>query len=297
MDKHEEYQYLNLLENVIEYGHKRQTRNAIVYSMFGSQLQFDLKDWTLPLLTTKRVSLRFIFEELMFFLRGQTNSKILQDKGIHIWDDNTSREFLDQNGFQHYSDNSMGNMYGFQWLHYGCDYEGSDAIYKGYNQLEETIKLLKKDIYSRRMIMTTFDPSRAKQGVLYPCHSIVLQWYIEGDNRLSVHNYIRSSDLGCGLSFNIGSTSLMCMLMCQTLNSDPEFKNKLEPGRVIISLGDYHLYEDHIDAVKEQLKRVPYSFPTLKINKLSNNITDYEWEDLQLINYQCHPTIKMKMVV
>ena len=293
----EEYQYLDLLKRLLDQGHHRQTRNGIVYSMFGAQLQFDLKNWTLPLLTTKRVFLKSIFEELMFFIRGQTDTTILQEKGIHIWDSNTSRQFLDDHGFEHYPTNSMGAMYGHNWLHYGCDYVAPDTDYKGYNQLEATIKLLKTDIYSRRILMTTFDPSRADQGVLYPCHSIILQWYVEGDNRLSVHTYIRSSDVFLDLNFNQTSISLFCMLMCQTLNIDPEFNPKLEPGRVIISLGDYHIYDkpDHIAGAKEQISRIPYPFPTLKI-KPNTNIAAYQWEDLELINYKHHPAINAKMV-
>lgn len=296
--KTEEHQYLDLLKKILLKGHLRQTRNAMVYSLFGDQMIFDLSDWTLPLFTTKKVMARFVFEELLFFLRGQTNSKILQDKGIHIWDSNSSREFLDTNGFHHYETNDIGNLYGFQFLHYGCDYKGYNQHYEGYNQLEETIKLLKKDLYSRRILMTSFDPSRANQGVLYPCHSNILQWYVEGDDKLSVHMYQRSADFMCGIPYNVCSLALFCMLMCQTLNSDPTFSPKLEPGRIIMSFGDMHIYNkpDHLLACIRQMNRTPYPFPQIKIKQFKQNIADYEWEDLELINYQCDPHIPIKMV-
>ena len=218
---HEEFQYLNLIKTCLEKGDERQTRNAITHSTFNSTISFNLKNG-FPLLTTKKVFMRGIFEELIFFLKGQTNSKILEEKGVNIWKPNTTKEFIEKCKLN-YDEGDMGPMYGYNWIHFGHKYETCQTNYtdKGYNQLEYVIDLLLKDPHSRRILMTTYDPANAGKGVLYPCHSIVIQFYVrEQDNKyfVSMNMYQRSVDLACGLPFNIASNALLLNLICDMLN-------------------------------------------------------------------------------
>lgn len=188
----EEQQYLDILRKIITEGNFRPTRNANTYSLFSNSMTFDLSK-SFPLLTTKKMFLKGIFEELKFFLLGKTNSKLLEEKKVNIWKGNTNRQFLDFLGLNHYNEGDMGPMYGFQWRHYGIEYKGCDHNYKmnGYDQLQNVINLLKTDKYSRRIMMTTFNPSQLKESVLAPCHGIVVQFGVEGSNKLSCHMYQR----------------------------------------------------------------------------------------------------------
>ena len=289
---HDEYNYLNLLEKCLLNGNVRQTRNSITYSIFNDMISFDLTKG-FPLLTTKKVFMRGIFEELMFFLRGQTNSKILEEKGVNIWKPNTTKEFIEKNNLK-YNEGDMGPMYGFQWKHFNEPYIDCNTKYKGHDQIEDVINLLIQDPYSRRILMTTYNPAQAKEGVLYPCHSIVIQFYVH-DNMISMSMYQRSSDLFLGLPFNIASNALLLHLICCTVNKRLEH-NKYNVGKLNIILGDIHIYKDHIDAVKEQLTRIPYNFPTIEIKNQYSDIMKYEWNDIILHNYISHPTIRASMV-
>jgi len=296
MKQNEEYQYLNLLQKIIK-SKTRETRNGVVYSNFGDCLIFDVKD-KFPLLTTKKMFLRGIFEELMFFIRGQTNTTLLEDKNVMIWKGNTSNEFLSSCNLN-YEKGDMGPMYGFQWRHFNSEYFGFDFDYsnQGVDQLEYCLDLLQNDMYSRRIIMTTYNPLQAKQGVLYPCHSIVIQFYVEVINNIhyvSISMYQRSVDVVCGLPFNIASTSLLLYLICNTL----EYRtHKIYiPNKVYINLGDTHIYEEHIQVVLEQLERIPYDLPKLNIiNK--KDIEEYEYSDIEIINYTSHPKLSVSMIV
>lgn len=288
-----ETNYISLLNDVIINGDFRTTRNAKTYSLFGKSLEYDLS-YGFPLLTTKEMFMRGIFEELKFFLLGQTNSKILEAKNVNIWKGNTTREFLDRVGLNHYPEGTMGNMYGFQWRFFGADYTNSSADYtgKGVDQLQNIINLLKNDPYSRRIIMTCFDPRTVEQGVLYPCHSIVIQMYVEADDKLSCTMYQRSADTFLGLPFNIASMALFVHIMCELLD------NQYSPGRLIIMLGDVHLYEDHIAQAREQIIRHPYDFPQLRFKKHFNKIDDLNdltWNDIEITDYKYHPKIKANM--
>lgn len=191
----EENAYLSLLENILEEGEYRETRNAKTYSVFGRQLIFDLKNG-FPLLTTKKMFYRGIIEELLFFLRGDTDTKKLEDKKIMIWHDNTTKEFIEKNN-KKLDEYDMGPMYGFQWRHFGARYEGcrkrnvGSYDEAGVDQLKNVIDLIVKDPHSRRILMTTYNPSQAEEGVLYPCHGLVVQFYVEKNNRLSLQMYQR----------------------------------------------------------------------------------------------------------
>ncbi len=303
---HEEYQYLNLLDNCLKHGSVRKTRNATTHSSFNSTIQFDLKRG-FPLLTTKKVFMRGIFEELMFFLKGQTDSKLLEAKGVNIWKPNTTKEFIDSCGLS-YAEGDMGPMYGWNWKHFGATYvdKSTDYTGQGYDQIAYVLDLLKHDPFSRRILMTTYDPSNAKKGVLYPCHSIVIQFYVkEADDKyfVSMAMYQRSVDLACGLPFNIASNALLLHLICEVLNAQAGAgaaavvaARKYVPDILSIVLGDIHIYEQHIENVKEQLARTPYPFPILRFKHAHPGIESYVFEDIEIAEYVCHPPIKYTMV-
>ena len=284
--EHPENKYLQLIEKIIKKGDKRDTRNAKTLSLFGEQLKFDISS-SFPLLTTKKMFWKGIVEELLFFLRGDTNAKKLDEKGVKIWNPNTTREFLDSLGLNDYQEGDMGPMYGYQWRNFNKPYKQEGS---GYDQLSNCIDLIKNNPTNRRIMMTTFNPLQLEESVLAPCHSIVIQFYVK-DNKLSCHMYQRSADTFLGLPFNIASTSLLTYIVAQVTN--------LEPGEVIISLGDTHLYDDHIEAALKQLDRSPMEFPKLKINKDLETIEDIEnleYSDFELIDYQSHPGIKASMI-
>lgn len=291
----EEQTYLDVMSEILKEGELRDTRNGKTYSMFGKSIEFDLENG-FPLLTTKKMFLRGIFEELKFFLQGKTDAKILQEKGVKIWDGNTSREFLDKTGLTHYEPGDMGPMYGFQWRHFGAPYTGCKTDYKesglGCDQFKEVIELLIDDPHSRRILMTTYNPAQSKQGVLYPCHGLVVQFYVEKDNRLSCCMYQRSADWFLGVPFNIASYALLIHIICNLL---PRYK----PGRLVMNFGDVHLYSIHREQAETQMSRVPYMFPILNIKKVLTEINDIdslEFGDLEIKDYECYSAIKADMV-
>jgi len=279
-----ETKYLHLLHETLYNGHMRMTRNGNTISLFGKELSFDVSE-SFPLLTTKKMFLKGIIEELLFFIRGETDTRKLMEKGINIWKGNTTREFLDKMNLP-YEEGMMGPMYGYQWRFFNKNYEEETG---GIDQFKNLIETLKKDPHSRRLLMTDFNPAMVDQGVLYPCHSLVLQFYVDG-NKLSVKMYQRSADLFLGLPFNIASTTLLLYIVAKLVS--------LEPGMVIITLGDCHIYEQHIDMVKEQLSRTPYNLPRLELPEFTTldevEKTDYTMYTLK--EYNCHPAIKAEMI-
>jgi len=292
----EELNYLQLMEDSIIKGDYRSTRNGNTYSLFGKSLEFDIQN-SFPLLTTKKVFFRGIIEELLFFLHGKTDSKILEQKSINIWKPNTTKEFIASRNLN-YREGDMGPMYGFNWLHFGAKYEGCDSDYKevGFNQLEMVLKLLKEDPTSRRIMLTTYNPMTAEEGVLYPCHGIVVQFYVNiknDSNDIPIH-YVscsmtqRSADIACGVPYNIASYAALVCIICKYLGSN------YKPDRLIINLGDVHLYEEHIREALIQIKREPKQFPKLEINKFEK-IEELTYEHFNLIEYNCHEPIKFVM--
>lgn len=242
--------------------------------------------------------MRGIFEELMFFLKGQTNSKILEEKQVNIWKPNTTKQFIESCGLP-YEEGDMGPMYGWNWKHFGAEYKSclSDYTNKGFDQIEYAMNLLRKDPYSRRILMTTYNPAQAGQGVLYPCHSLVIQFYAEeaADGYLiSMNMYQRSVDMACGLPFNIASNALLLHLVCETLNKTE--KVRYTPKNLNILLGDIHIYEQHVDGVKEQIAREPYAFPRLSFRQTHSSLEDYTFEDIMVDGYVSHPPIKYQMI-
>jgi len=297
----EEEIYLHMLERLLNAGHFRQTRNAKTWSAFGKSLEFNLQKG-FPLLTTKRVFFRGICEELFFFLKGDTNTNHLSDRGVKIWEPNTTREFLDKAGLQSYEVGDMGPMYGFNLCHFGAAYEGCQASYenKGLDQIAYCLNLLKTDPFSRRIIMTTYNPSVASEGVLYPCHGLLIMFGVEesGDSySLSCLMTQRSADSLCGIPFNIASYALLVHLLTEILNNDPSYKGpRFIPGRLVMNFGDVHIYESHRTQAIRQILREPYAFPTLSFKRPIESLTDLSFDDVALTDYHHHPVIITKMV-
>jgi len=299
----EEIQYLNLLQKIITVNESsRETRNAPTYSVFGERLEFKLSNG-FPLLTTKKVFFRAIVEELLFFLRGDTDTKKLEDKNIMIWHDNTTTEFLTKNN-KNLNQYDMGPMYGYQWRYFGMPCMTDDMPYMtddtGIDQLQNVIDLLVKDPYSRRIIMTSYNPTQAELGVLYPCHGIVIQFYLENKNEISLQMYQRSADCFLGLPFNIASYALLLHIIVNLVNNNVSRSHTDDyvPGRLIIITGDTHIYVDHVNAVREQLKNEPYPFCKLRLNKklvTLKDINQLQYSDIELVDYLSHGSIKAKM--
>jgi thymidylate synthase len=287
----EEIQYLKIMNDLIHIGDYRITRNGFTYSLFGKSLSFDISN-SFPLLTTKKVFFRGIIEELLFFLRGETNSKILEAKGVNIWKPNTTNEFIKSRNLP-YKEGDMGPMYGFNWLHFGAEYKDCNTDYsnQGINQIEKVIKLLKEDPFSRRIIMTTYNPYVAEDGVLYPCHGIVVQFYVnqkEDKYYLSCNMTQRSADIACGVPYNIASYAALVYLLCKHLG------DKYLPDKLIINLGDVHLYEEHLNEAIIQIARKPKKFPKLEIKQFEK-IEDLKYEDFILTEYEYDEPLKYIM--
>lgn len=294
----EETQYLNLLHTILSKGHFRQTRNSQTWSTFGKTLEFDL-GLGFPILTTKKVFFRGVFEELLFFLKGDTNANHLSDAGVKIWEPNTTREFLDMVGLEKYPVGDMGPMYGYQLRNFNAKYQGPDHDYtnQGVDQVAYCLNLLKTDPYNRRILMTTFNPAQVTEGVLWPCHGISILFNVEENHRLSCMMTQRSVDTACGLPFNIVSYALLVHLFCEVINNDPDYSGlKFTPGRLIMNLGDTHIYKDHYSDIIRQVLREPYEFPQLQFNKKVTDLADFKFEDINLVGYQSYPTIGFKMV-
>jgi len=291
---HEEQQYLNLLQNILDNGTEKEDRTGIgTVGIFGSNLRFSLKDNTLPLLTTKKMFLRGIIEELLFFIRGDTDTKLLEQKGVNIWKGNTTREFLDKRGLSYLPEGSIGKGYGYQWRNFGGT-ERAD-LYKhvlkdGVDQLKIALDMIRKDPNSRKNIISAWNPQQLKEMALEPCH-MLFQFQVDG-NKLNLLWFQRSVDTFLGLPFNIASYAILNMLFAKAAN--------LESGDLIFSGGDTHIYKNHVEQVKQQLTREPFDFAKLNINSQINSIEDMEklsFEDFSVSNYQSHSSIKAEMAV
>ena len=294
-ESHGEHQYLNLLKDILNNGHERDDRTGTgTMGVFGRQLRFDISKY-IPLLTTKFVGYKTIVKELLWFLRGETDSKTLEKEGVNIWKGNSSEDFITKCNLP-YREGDIGPMYGFQWMHFGSEYKGCDHDYtdQGINQLDEVIQLLTTDPYSRRIMMTTYNVSDRHKGVLYPCHGIVIQFFVEnikGIKHISCHMFQRSSDTFLGLSFNIASYATLVYIIA--------LKVDMVPHELIISTGDTHIYKNHIEQCKLQLSRRPYPFPKLEINPevKTKELKDITVDDFKLVGYLYHPIIKGDMSV
>ena len=288
--QHEEYQYLNLIEKIINEGTKKIDRTGVgTLSLFGAQMRFSLRDNVFPLLTTKRVFWRGVVEELLWFVKGSTNAKELSERNVHIWDPNSSREFLDSCGLTDREEGDLGPIYGFQWRHFGAEYKDMHTDYRGQgvDQLQEVIEKIRHSPNDRRIIITAWNPMDIPKMALPPCHCFS-QFYVS-DGELSCQLYQRSADMGLGVPFNIASYSLLTCMIARVTN--------LKPGEFVHTLGDAHVYLNHLSALEEQVKRAPKTFPRLKIARSVESIDDFVAEDFELTGYAPHPKISMPMAV
>lgn len=272
----EEMQYLNLVRKVIKEGVDRPDRTGTgTRAIFGATMRFDLSDGKLPLLTTKRTAWKTCLKELLWFISGDTNNKTLQAQNVHIWDGNSTKEFMESRGLGHYEEGELGPIYGSQWRTFGD---------RGVDQLQDVIDQIQKDPYSRRHIVCAWNPLDLDKMALVPCH-VLFQFFV-ADGTLSCQMYQRSADLGLGVPFNIASYSLLTHMIAQLCG--------LKAKEFIHVIGDAHVYNDHIEPLEEQLKRQPFPFPKIKIVP-REFIEEYDVNDFELVDYQYHPTIKMKM--
>lgn len=303
--EHEEYQYLNLLKNILDNGFWEEGRNGKTKSIFGASMRFSLKDGKIPILTTKKTAWKTCLKELLWFIRGETDNKILKEQGVHIWDANTTREFLDSRGLQLTREDLIGPGYGYQWRYFNANYNcingtrlldndpldihKNNKSFKGIDQLQQIIDALKdpKQRTSRRLIMTAWNPCQLDQMALPPCH-ILCQFSVKNGDELSCALYQRSNDEACGTSFNIASYSFLTHLLANHCG--------LKAHEFVYFKGDCHIYEPHIEGINTQITREPYPFPTLTIKQVKENINDYQVEDFEINNYQHHPPIKFQMV-
>ncbi|CCW61083.1 unnamed protein product [Phytomonas sp. EM1] len=288
----EEQQYLQLIDRILREGVEKEDRTGVgTISLFGAQMRFSLRNNQLPLLTTKRVFWRGVSEELLWFLRGETNAKLLSDKGVHIWDDNGSRAFLDSRGLYDNEEMDLGPVYGFQWRHFGAEYTNHKANYdgKGVDQIKYIVETLKTNPNDRRMLFIAWNPCALHRMALPPCH-LLGQFYVNpATKELSCMLYQRSCDMGLGVPFNIASYALLTVLIAKATG--------LKPGELVHTLGDAHIYKNHVSALKEQLKRVPRPFPILVFHKDHEYLEDYEVEDMEVVDYNPYTAIKMDMAV
>jgi len=274
-----EEQYLELINDIISNGNIEQCRNGKTMSVFGRSMRFSLD--TIPILTTKKMAWKTCLKELLWFIRGQTDNSILNDKGVHIWDLNADMK----------SDivGELGPIYGHQWRHFNAPYVTCRTDYtgQGIDQLQNIIDQLRDPIqrYSRRLVMSAWNPCQLHEMALPPCH-ILVQFYVR-DNKLSCALYQRSGDVGLGIPFNIASYSLLTHLIAKHVG--------LIPHEFVHFLGDAHIYEDHVDALTEQMKRKPHPFPTLEIKCVREKLEDYTEDDFVVHNYVHHPPVKMQM--
>lgn len=295
--KHADEVYGNLLRRIMLQGEQITGRNGGTHRITGDiQLAFSLANG-LPVLTGKKILWSKVVEELLFFIRGETDSKQLEAKNVKFWRWNTTREFLDSRGLTEYQEGEMGPMYGYQWRHYGGEYDSGDSTRSsnqsaagGLDQLRELISEIRENGASRRLLITTFNPLDVDKSVLWPCHGLVVQFFVDTQNGLSCKMYQRSADTFLGLPFNMASYALLTCILARLTD--------LTPRSLYITIGDCHIYDNHIPAVEEYLTRVPYDSPRVEISTRIQTLEDVETstaEDYHLIDYQHHPFIRAEM--
>lgn len=285
-----ELEYLNLVRDIIENGEIKDGRNGKTLEIFGRMLRFSLENNTLPLLTTKKMSFKTVLKELLWFIRGQTDNHILNTQGVNIWNGNASREFLDSVGLS-YPEGILGPIYGWQWRNFNGAYNPYVDVFlinERIDQLQDIINQLKdpEKRNSRRLILSAWNPAQIKEMALPPCH-MMCQFSVT-DGKLSCLMTQRSADVGLGLPYNIASYSILTHLIA--------YHCGLEAKELIISIGSCHIYEEHIDPLKEQLERAICPFPQLIIKNSKEKIEEYQSEDFELSGYNSYPPIKMKMI-
>lgn len=287
----EEYQYLGLIKDILTEGVMENGRNGNAKTIFGAAMHFSLKDNTIPFITTKRLAWKTCFKELMWFIKGQTDNSILQEQKVTIWNGNGSKDFLEKQGLGHYLENDLGPVYGHQWRSFNAEYKTCKEDYtgKGVDQLKYIIDNLKnpETRNSRRLVMSAWNPCQIKEMALPPCH-VLAQFNVVEGNKLSCSLYQRSGDVGLGVPFNIASYSFLTHLIAKHC--------KLEATELIHYLGNCHIYENHIEQLKIQIKREPFDFPKINFLNIKENIEDYTLDDIEIVDYKYHENINMVMI-
>ncbi len=262
-------QYLDLLQHILERGVPKEDRTGVgTLSVFGYQMRFNLQEG-FPLLTTKKLHLKSIIYELLWFLRGETNVRYLQEHGVHIWD-----EWADENG-------DLGPIYGYQWR----SWKTADG--RTIDQIAQVVEQIRSNPNSRRLIVSAWNPGDLERMALPPCHTL-FQFYV-AQGRLSCQLYQRSADVFLGVPFNIASYALLTLMIAQVCD--------LQPGEFVHTFGDVHLYRNHLPQARLQLTRQPYPLPQMRLNPAVRSIFDFQYEDFELLNYQAHPPIKADVAV
>jgi thymidylate synthase len=289
--QHEETQYLDMVKKIIAEGNVEQGRNGTTYSKFGESMRFSLSNGVIPILTTKKVAWKTCLKELLWFISGNTSNKILKQNGVHIWDQNSSRNFLDERGLYDRPVDDLGPIYGHQWRFFNAPYTNCNADYTGQGvyQLQIIIDCLKDPVKrnSRRLVMSSWNSCQIDEMALPPCH-VLCQFHVHNGNKLSCTLYQRSADLCLGVPFNIASYCFLTHLLAKHCN--------LEAYEFIHFMGNVHIYENHIEPIQSQLKNLPFDFPNISIAQVRENINDYTIGDFLLSDYKSHGPINMDMI-
>jgi thymidylate synthase len=297
----EENKYLQLCKDVLNNGKERCDRTGVgTISSFGHQIEFDIST-RIPLLTTKRVPWKACIEELLWFLRGDTDANLLQKKGVNIWNGNTSREFLDSRKLHHYNEGILGPGYGWNWRFFGATYSQAFADTStvdrtkvgGVDQIQNVLDLLQNDPFSRRILVSAWNPSQLDQVALPPCH-MMFQFYVDQINNeryLSCHFIHRSQDLLLGSPFNIFSYAVLTYILA--------LKSNMKPLKLVMTVSDTHIYKSHVEAMKTQLGREPRPLPKLVINESvqHKDFASIDISDFDIVGYFPHPAIKADMAI
>ena len=285
-----EYQYLNLVQKIIETGEKKNSRNGEVLSLFGEKMDYSLKNYQIPILTTKKMAWKTCLKELLWFINGQTDNNILSTQNVKIWDDNASENFKQSRGLDYEKAGDLGPIYGHQWRYFNAEYKGCEKDYtgQGVDQLQNIVNMLSdpSERTSRRIFMSAWNPCQLDQMVLPPCH-ISSHYSVNAKNELSCAVYQRSGDVGLGVPFNIASYSMLTCLLAKHCG--------LKPGRLVHFIGDAHIYSSHVPVLQKQLNNSPKQAPILNIIK-KPTIDLYTLDDLKISDYSHHGPLYMKMI-
>lgn len=303
---YEENQYVELVDKILKEGFWEEGRNGRTKGIFGYTMRFSLKDDTIPIFTTKKTAWKTCLKELIWFIRGETDNKLLQEQNVHIWDGNTSREFLDSVGLHLHEEGIAGPIYGYQWRYFNAKYncmngktivtnfeknnrDFNNVSFTGIDQLQYIINCLKDPVKrtSRRLIMTAWNPCQLNEMALPPCH-VMCQFNVLDGNKLSCALYQRSNDVSLGTSFNVASYSFLTHLLAKHCG--------LVAHEFIHFMGNCHIYEAHVEPMRELLNREFHSFPKINIKNIRENINDYEVNDFEVIGYTSNDMIKMQMI-
>lgn len=284
--KTSERNYLNLIRHVVDEGEYRKDRTGTgTVSIFGPQFEIDISR-SFPLLTSKKVTFKNILTEVLWFLSGSTNTTFLKQNNVNIWDGNTTREFLDKRCLVDYEVGDIGPLYGYQWRNFGGDFKDKNS--KGVDQIQRMLDILRTDPNSRRIFMSAWNPVDLDKMVLEPCH-VSFQLYVSESKYLHGKLYMRSNDLFLGAPWNIAGYSLLIYMFAHLTG--------YQPGKLVYTIGDAHIYSNHINQVNEQLSRPLRPFPKLKITKECKTFEDFDMNSFEIIEYDPHPFIKADMAV